>query len=186
MNPLHQFAFTKDGPVDINLADPKQMYVCHLYSFVKGMSLLDYFEKSTPAQAYIVTARILPDIIKGLLYLYNARIVHNDIAPRKQDSNGKYIPKIIDYDLVIVFDEKTNDWARINPNNKEYLLPDPPQKYSACSELSESVAIEKLNVFNECLITAGLKKRVPGLPLKLPDVEPALPSMRYLLKRITH
>ncbi|KAI8050877.1 hypothetical protein BDF22DRAFT_745068 [Syncephalis plumigaleata] len=179
MNPLHQFAFTKDGPVDINLADPKQT--------------------------------ILPDIIKGLLYLYNARIVHMDIAPRNiilhQDSNGKYIPNIIDYDSVIVFDEKTDDWARINPNNKEYLLLDPPQKYLAChyftfaiteflnafffinhdtfkkgSELSESAAVEKLKEFNERLITAGLKKRVPGLPLKLPDVKPVLPSMRYLFK----
>ncbi|KAI8056189.1 hypothetical protein BDF22DRAFT_329119 [Syncephalis plumigaleata] len=133
------------------------------------MSLLDYFEKNTPAQAYIVAAKILPDIIKGLLYLYNARIVHMDIAPRNiilhQDSNGKYIPKIIDYDLVVVFDEKTNDWARINPNNMEYLLPDPPQKYFACHHFTFAIA-KFLNAFFFIIMTL-LRKALsfPSQPL---------------------
>ncbi|KAI8047034.1 hypothetical protein BDF22DRAFT_750520 [Syncephalis plumigaleata] len=51
MEPLHRFGFTRNGPVDIDLADFDQLY-------------------------------ILPQVTQGLLYIYNAGILHKDVAPR--------------------------------------------------------------------------------------------------------
>ncbi|KAI8058451.1 hypothetical protein BDF22DRAFT_652523 [Syncephalis plumigaleata] len=75
MNPLHRFGFTRNGPVDIDLADFDQL-------FIDGVSLVDYLKEYTPIQAFILIAKILPQVTQGLLYIYNAGILHKDVAPR--------------------------------------------------------------------------------------------------------
>ncbi|KAI8049236.1 hypothetical protein BDF22DRAFT_657878 [Syncephalis plumigaleata] len=66
MDPLHQFNFSESNG----------------NSFINGVLLDDYFRKHTIAQAYITATKILPDIIRGLIYLYNAGIIHYDLHQR--------------------------------------------------------------------------------------------------------
>ncbi|KAI8049912.1 hypothetical protein BDF22DRAFT_735446 [Syncephalis plumigaleata] len=95
MDPLHQFGFDKK--------DNGNKYFCHLYSYINGEPLEEYFRRHTISQAFIITSKILPDIIRGLIYLYNAGIIHYDLHPRnimlQQDPTGRIVGvKIIGLD----------------------------------------------------------------------------------------
>ncbi|KAI8052993.1 hypothetical protein BDF22DRAFT_496694 [Syncephalis plumigaleata] len=138
MDPLHRFAFTENGPADINLADPKQMYVCHLYSFIEGMNLKEYLKNNNNVNVYKSAAKIVPDIIKGLMYLYNAGIIYHDtLIPNvmlQLDSDRNVLgAKIIDLDITEVF-KKEQGWQPINLNGKEHLSPNPRQRYNSCND----------------------------------------------------
>ncbi|KAI8052906.1 hypothetical protein BDF22DRAFT_655609 [Syncephalis plumigaleata] len=94
MDPLYRFSFSEKQRI---------RYFCHLYSYIDGETLEDYFKKQTVSQAYITAAKILPDIVRGLIYLYNAGIIHDDMFPKnvmlQLDSDRRIIGvKIIDLD----------------------------------------------------------------------------------------
>ncbi|KAI8057103.1 hypothetical protein BDF22DRAFT_225307 [Syncephalis plumigaleata] len=135
MDPLHQFGFDKkDNDIE---------YFCHLYSYINGVLLSEYFKEHTVSQAFIITSEILSDIIKGLIYLYNAGIIHYDLHPRnimlQQDPTGRIVGvKIIDLDATEVF-RKQFFWKPINPNNEEYLSPNPRQNYESCHGLKDAI-----------------------------------------------
>ncbi|KAI8053336.1 hypothetical protein BDF22DRAFT_743259 [Syncephalis plumigaleata] len=152
MDPLHRFAFTENGPADINLADPKQMYVCHLYSFIGGVILKDYIKASTNAQAYIAAAKILPDIIKGLMYLYNAGILYKDKLIHNvmlQLDSGRNVvgAKIIDLDVTEVF-KKEDGWQPINLNDQEHLSLNPRQRYNSSDSSANRPVSRNPNILN--------------------------------------
>ncbi|KAI8049258.1 hypothetical protein BDF22DRAFT_778729 [Syncephalis plumigaleata] len=134
MDPLGKFEF--DGP-----NNPR--YYCYIYGFIDGTPLEDYFKKHTISEAFIITAKILPDIIKGLIYLYNAGVIHGDMLPKnimvQQGPNGEPIAKIIDFDGTDVF-RKEQGWQPLSPNNREHLLPNPIQRYESCDELRDVIA----------------------------------------------
>ncbi|KAI8050630.1 hypothetical protein BDF22DRAFT_735230 [Syncephalis plumigaleata] len=141
MDPLHQFGFSDSN---------NQEHFCHLYSYINGVLLDDYFKERTISQIFLITARVLPNIIRGMIYLYNAGIIHNDMSPKnimlEQDSIGRMIGlKIIDFDLVEVF-EKEQGWQPIHPRNREEFSYNPIQRYKSCNGLHFMI-VEFLDIF---------------------------------------
>ncbi|KAI8049102.1 hypothetical protein BDF22DRAFT_658051 [Syncephalis plumigaleata] len=67
MDPLHQFGFYEENGV----------------SYIDGVLLSKYFKEHSISEAYTLTASILPEVIKGLIYLYNAGIIHGDMFPKR-------------------------------------------------------------------------------------------------------
>ncbi|KAI8048680.1 hypothetical protein BDF22DRAFT_658215 [Syncephalis plumigaleata] len=129
MDPLHQFEFYEEN---------RTRYFCYLYSYIDGTVLPEYFKKHTISHAFITAAKILPEVIKGAIYLYNAGIIHEDLYPKTG-------VKIIDLDATEVF-RKEQDWQPINPNTNEYLSPNPRQYHKSCDEFKETI-VKFLNVF---------------------------------------
>ncbi|KAI8049616.1 hypothetical protein BDF22DRAFT_778323 [Syncephalis plumigaleata] len=129
MDPLHRFDFYEENRI---------RYFCHLYGFIHGETLEDYFKKQTVTQTFITAAGILPKIIKGLIYLYNAGLFIM-ICFRKLDSNRRIIGvKIIDLDSASIL-KKEQDWQPINLFDDRNLSPNPPQKYESCNELKKTI-----------------------------------------------
>ncbi|KAI8051227.1 hypothetical protein BDF22DRAFT_744838 [Syncephalis plumigaleata] len=79
INPLHQFGF-----FDSNNGN---RYYCHLYSYIDGVLLEDYFKERTISQAFTTASEILPEVIKGAIYLYNAGIIHGDLFPKSKQTS---------------------------------------------------------------------------------------------------
>ncbi|KAI8050312.1 hypothetical protein BDF22DRAFT_745639 [Syncephalis plumigaleata] len=141
ITPLHQFGF--DGNDDIR-------YACHLYNYIRGETLDDYFRRHTISKAFITAAKILPGIIRGLIYLYNANLIHHDMFPKnimiQKNSLGRIAGvKIIDMDGTFI-PRKEDDWTPINPADMQYLSSNPRQQYASCEKLSNMI-IRFLNVF---------------------------------------
>ncbi|KAI8049049.1 hypothetical protein BDF22DRAFT_242403 [Syncephalis plumigaleata] len=59
IDPLHRFSFDEDNG---------NKYFCHLYSYIDGVLLEDYFKKHTISEAFNTAAIILPEVIKGKHY----------------------------------------------------------------------------------------------------------------------
>ncbi|KAI8050256.1 hypothetical protein BDF22DRAFT_696312 [Syncephalis plumigaleata] len=195
MDPLDQFEFYKHNRIS---------YFCYLYSFIDGVLLEDYFEKRTVPQAFITTAEILPDIIEGLIYLYNAGINHHDLYPSnimiQRSFFGRIVGvKIIDFDSISLV-EKRHDWQPINTNDEEYRSLNPIQKYESCNGLKKAL-IEFLNLFVPLkkgenpyaygyVLTKqavlGYLDRFKGSPrhisLRVGDIKAVIPAIYYLLK----
>ncbi|KAI8055107.1 hypothetical protein BDF22DRAFT_732425 [Syncephalis plumigaleata] len=134
MDPLHRFDFYEEKHI---------RYFCHLYSFIHGETLKEYLKKQTVTQSFITVAEVLPKIIKGAIYLYNAGIIHNDMFPKnimlQLDSNRRIVGvKIIDLDATIIY-RKEQNWQPINLLDDRNLLPNPPQKYESCHRLKCSI-----------------------------------------------
>ncbi|KAI8052952.1 hypothetical protein BDF22DRAFT_733842 [Syncephalis plumigaleata] len=121
MDPLHQFGFNEAGQI-----------------FIEGMNLKDYLKNNNNVNIYKRATKILPDIIKGLMYLYNAGIIYHDglihnIMIQLTPTGEIAGVKIIDLDRTIVF-KKEDGWQPINLNGKEHLSPNPSQRYNSCND----------------------------------------------------
>ncbi|KAI8058485.1 hypothetical protein BDF22DRAFT_42681 [Syncephalis plumigaleata] len=190
MDPLHQFEFYEENRI---------RYVCHLYRFIDGETLDEYFKRHTISQAYIATSQILPEIIKGAIYLYNAGIIHYDLLPKnimlEKNPAGKPIVKIIDFDSTDVF-EKGQDWRPISPTNEAYL----PSQSASCNELN-GVITEFLDPFvtlkqgenpyaTNYVVTGQaalgylneFRENEDYAALQSGDINVAIPAMHYFLK----
>ncbi|KAI8048977.1 hypothetical protein BDF22DRAFT_239454 [Syncephalis plumigaleata] len=195
MDPLHRFDFYEEKRI---------RYFCHLYSFIDGVLLEDYFAEKTAAQAFSIFAEILPEVIKASIYLYNAGIIHGDLLPKnimvQKDQVGKIASvKIIDLDVASVF-KKELFWKPINLYGEEYLLPSPRQKYKSCNGIKKTVIFllgrfvslrRGENPFTPNYTLAeqaalSYVERFKQSPryanLELGDVKAATPSLIYLLK----
>ncbi|KAI8049237.1 hypothetical protein BDF22DRAFT_778709 [Syncephalis plumigaleata] len=134
MNPLHHLYF--DDVYGMT-------QLCHLYSYINGVLLDDYFKGKTFSQAFIIASEILPQVIKGSIYLYNAGIFHEDVFPKnimiQEDPIHKLISaKIIDLDSTAIIKGK-QDWQPINPSDEECLSSNPTQKYASCDKLKKMI-----------------------------------------------
>ncbi|KAI8048838.1 hypothetical protein BDF22DRAFT_746561 [Syncephalis plumigaleata] len=142
MDPLHQFGFEEANG---------NKYFCHIYSYINGETLEDYFTKVTISQAFLIGVKVLPEVIKGAIYLYNAGIIHGDLFPRnvmlEKDTTGKIAGvRIIDFDLATIIKGKQG-WQPINPKDQRHLSPKPPQQYLSCNKLLKDAIAGFLNVF---------------------------------------
>ncbi|KAI8049275.1 hypothetical protein BDF22DRAFT_700334 [Syncephalis plumigaleata] len=159
MNPLHRFAFTKAGPVDINLADPKQMYV--------------YTVLQLDSNKNVIGAKII-DLDRISVFKKEQgwqRINLNDqeyLSPnpsQRYNSCNDFKLTLTNFLLNFVFVSK------VNPFTYGDVLP-------------ESDAIEYLNHFNTKLAEYGLKQNVPRLTSESFDAKAAIPAMLRLTRAI--
>ncbi|KAI8058341.1 hypothetical protein BDF22DRAFT_739749 [Syncephalis plumigaleata] len=195
MDPLYQFGFNDSNG---------NKYFCHIYSYINGETLNDYFRGRTIFQMFIAASQILPEVIKGLVYLYNAGVIHGDMHPRNimlQLDPGRRIVgvKIIDLDVAKIF-RKEQGWRPINPMNEAYLSSDPPQQYASCNQLKNVIA-KYLGIFvilnerenpydpnyvvTEQVVLDYLKEFQEDedyVELELGNVKAAIPTIHYLLK----
>ncbi|KAI8058339.1 hypothetical protein BDF22DRAFT_772864 [Syncephalis plumigaleata] len=195
MDPLHQFDFSESNG---------NKYFCHLYGYINGKTLEDHIRKHTVSQAYIIASEILPEVIKGLIYLYNAGIIHGDLFPKNIMIQKNFLGritgvKIIDFDSASIFD-KEQGWRPIDPINEAYLSSNPPQQYASCKQLKNEIT-EFLNIFvtlnerenpydpnyvvTEQVVLDYLKEFQENenyAKLELGNVKAAIPAIRYLLK----
>ncbi|KAI8058484.1 hypothetical protein BDF22DRAFT_652551 [Syncephalis plumigaleata] len=164
----------------------------------------EYFKRHTISQAYIATSQILPEIIKGAIYLYNAGIIHRDLYQKnimleKNPAGGKPIVKIIDFDSTDVF-EKGQDWRPIDPINEAYLSSNPPQQSVSCNELKNAitgclkifVALKQgENPYATNYVVTGqavlgylneFRENEDYAALQSGDINVAIPAMHYFLK----
>ncbi|KAI8058340.1 hypothetical protein BDF22DRAFT_730999, partial [Syncephalis plumigaleata] len=182
----------------------RQIERCLRNRFIEGETLKDYFKRHTISEAYIATSQILPEVIKGLIYLYNAGIIHYDMHQRnimlgKNPAGGKPIVKIIDLDVAKIF-RKEQGWRPIDPINEAYLSSNPPQQYASCKQLKNEIT-EFLNIFvtlnerenpydpnyvvTEQVVLDYLKEFQEDedyVELELGNVKAAIPTIHYLLK----
>ncbi|KAI8056276.1 hypothetical protein BDF22DRAFT_653926 [Syncephalis plumigaleata] len=77
---------------------------CYVYRYIKGVLLSDFISKKNYAQQLIILNQIMPQLLKGFIYLYNAGIKHADLhtdnAMILTQGAGQLSAVLIDFDVV--------------------------------------------------------------------------------------
>ncbi|KAI8056737.1 hypothetical protein BDF22DRAFT_667725 [Syncephalis plumigaleata] len=99
-------------PVPESESPSKQAGNCFVYRFVNGIKLRDYALMKNYADRLIAYNQIMPQILKGSIYLYNAGIIHKDLSSANIMVYGQtpeqLSASIIDFDMIgLLPDTKT-------------------------------------------------------------------------------
>ncbi|KAI8056738.1 hypothetical protein BDF22DRAFT_209305 [Syncephalis plumigaleata] len=91
-------------PVPESESPSKQAGNCFVYRYINGVKLEEYNEDKDYADQLISMNRVMPQILKGSIYLYNAGIIHEDLSSANVMVYGQtpeqLTASIIDFDMI--------------------------------------------------------------------------------------
>ncbi|KAI9592424.1 hypothetical protein BDF19DRAFT_484327 [Syncephalis fuscata] len=160
--------------------NPEASIKCFVYNFVAGVKLNVFLEGKTYFDKINLLTQIVPEILKGAIYLHKAGIVHKDLHSENVmvsqiPNTQKLTATIIDYDMAVFLNQaesqKINAMKFINPGIPNNLLVvgsghlDNEEISTTINDLSQSgfmnvnaIAGQGLNVFITKAIESRLKK----------------------------
>ncbi|GAM24335.1 hypothetical protein SAMD00019534_075100 [Acytostelium subglobosum LB1] len=134
--------------------DPDEDCIYIVMEYIEGGSIMTTTDWRTHSMSENLARKYFRDIVYGLEYLHEQRVIHRDIKPENLLVNKDGVVKITDFSVSHIFQEEYNDVLKSSAGSPAFLAPELCIEDNGVSISGKAVDVWALGVSLYCLVFA--------------------------------